>query len=465
MSGQPIVYLCNLTMSNIPSRLEPLLTAQPESLVSGANYSSQQLPHYLIFELGYTGHYPHYIRHLAQFWSHQRYPGKLTILVSPQFAHHHAEVLAVGQASGPDPQLGRLRFKVLSEAEADQLVPRQSPLTRAQRSLQEWALLQKYVQSLQVTHALLLYFDSFQTAVLLKRPLSCLFSGIYFRPTLHYCTLGRHAPTAKSRVQSLRERVVLPRVVKHPQFQHLFCLDPYFVEFAQQRLQMPSARYLPDPVVTQPLLQDLSLPDYRQKLGIEAGRTTFLLFGALYDRRKGIEQVLDAITQLSKAACQKVCLLLVGQLGDGPENFLQARIQELRKTHAVQVIICNGFVPDEEVSLCFQVTDIVLAPYQRHVGMSGILVHAAAAQKPLIASNYGLLGELVSRLQLGITVDTTVSAEIAMAMDQCVQCPAETIGNRQEMLAFARQNSALNFAHSIFQALQERPKGCEGASW
>lgn len=405
------------------------------------------VPHYLVFELGYTGHYPHYIRHLSEFWLKQRNLGRLTFVVSPQFAQHHSEVLTIGQSEPSH----RLSFQIILENEADGLTPRQSPRMRAQRSLQEWALLRQYAQRLQATHCLLLYFDSFQTAILLKQPLPCPFSGIYFRPTLHYSTFGHYAPTRKERFQEWREQLVLPFVTRHPQLQHLFCLDPFFTEFAQQRMRLSNATYLPDPVEVDTSASAEKVTDFKRQLGIDPQRTTCLLFGALYDRRKGIAPVLDALVLLTKEQRRSVCLLLVGQLDE--QSPLQAKIDEIKAAYDVQVVIRSGFVPNEEVALCFQATDVVLAPYQRHVGMSGILVHAAAAQKPLIASNYGLLGELVRQNQLGLTVEAAKPESIATAIKRVLSGELETIGDRANMKNFARQNCANNFARLIFQML------------
>lgn len=430
------------------SRLDSPTDKNQNALYKSAVAQLETAPCYLVFELGYTGHYPHYIRHLANFWIKQYIPGKLTFVVSPQFAQHHAEVLQIGSALQPH----RLQFEVISTADAEALIPRESPVKRARRSLQEWSLLRRYAQHFQATHCLLLYFDSFQTAALLKQPLPCPFSGIYFRPILHYSTFGQYSSTPKETVQEWREQFVLPQVLKHPKLKTLFCLDPFFVEFAHNKMQLSAPLELPDPVELLPAQANEEILGFKQQLGIEAHRITFLLFGALYDRRKGIDKVLQALDQLPVQACQKVCLLLVGQLDK--ENPIYEQIQQIQASGTVQIVIRDGFVPDEDVAMCFQATDIVLATYQRHVGMSGILVHAAAAQKPLIASDYGLLGELVDRRQLGMTVDSTAPAEIAIALQRCLNAPLEDLGNRAQMKAFAAENSAESFARSIFETLQ-----------
>jgi glycosyltransferase involved in cell wall biosynthesis len=136
---------------------------------------------------------------------------------------------------------------------------------------------------------------------------------------------------------------------------------------------------------------------------------------------------------------------------------MQPKIAELRQTHPIQLIECYDFIPENEVSKYFQMADVVLAPYQRHVGMSGILLLAAAAAKPVISSDYGLMGELVLRYQLGLAVDSTKPTEIAQAIAHCLSEKTSTIGNPAQMKKFAEQNSIERYASTIFQYLENSP--------
>jgi glycosyltransferase involved in cell wall biosynthesis len=119
----------------------------------------------------------------------------------------------------------------------------------------------------------------------------------------------------------------------------------------------------------------------------------------------------------------------------------------------IQIVECYDFVRDEDVSGYFELADIVLAPYQRHVGMSGILLLAAAAGKPVLSSNYGLMGELVRRYHLGLTVNSTILSEITEGLVRCLLEAPEGLGDRTKMRSFVEQNSAKHYASTIFQYL------------
>jgi glycosyltransferase involved in cell wall biosynthesis len=404
----------------------------------------------LIFELGYGGHYASYIRYLAEYWCQQKLLGSLNFVVSPNFVEQHPDVIAIAQNNSA----ANLNFISITSAEATKLVPRKNSVYRAIRSFQEWRLLGQYAKKLQATHCLLLYFDSFQAAIALGLKLPCPFSGIYFRPTFHYPSFVNYSPTKKERLLHIREKfIILPRVMNHPQIANLFCLDPYVVKHLEQFNSSAKALYLPDPVPITEVAEN-ELRAFKQKLGIESDRKAFLLFGALYDGRKSLEQVLDAISLLPCDLCQKICLLLVGQIYLQNNPILAAKIDGISQKFPIQIIIRDEFVPEEDVQLYYQSVDVILAPYQRHVGMSGTLVHAAAAQKPILTSDYGLMGEITRQWQLGLTVDSTSPDEIASRIAICLQQNAENLSDRKKMETFARQNSTTCFASSIFNNLK-----------
>ncbi|MGB7520912.1 MAG: glycosyltransferase, partial [Spirulinaceae cyanobacterium] len=118
-----------------------------------------------------------------------------------------------------------------------------------------------------------------------------------------------------------------------------------------------------------------------------------------------------------------------------------------------KIVKREQFIQDEEIQPYFQLADVILAPYQRHIGMSAILVRAAAAQKLVLSCNYGLMGEMVKRYELGTTVDASSPGEIAKGITQFLQQPEEKIGNLSSIKSFAQINTAENFAKTIFNNL------------
>lgn len=399
----------------------------------------------LIFELAYGGHFASYIRYLAQYWYREELSGTLNFVISPNFVAQHPDVVAIAKKAT------NIHFTAINPSEAAKLVPRNNSLNRAIRSFQEWQLLRKYAKQLQADSCLLLYFDSFQAAVASGLKLPCSFSGIYFRPTFHYSSFADYSPTRKEQIQHFREKsIILPRVMKHPQLSNLFCLDPFVVKHLERFKSLASITPLADPVPIQEIA-DEKIARFREGLGVEGDRKIFLFFGALYNRRKGIDKVLAAISQLSPDLCQKICLLLVGQIYLEDNPMLKQQMTEVVQKFPIQVIMRDEFVPEEDVQLYYRSADVILAPYQRHVGMSGVLVNAAAAQKPLLCSDYGLMGEITRQWKLGLTVDSNIPEEIARGLREFLEKEPVELSNKNKMKAFAMANSNNNFAKIIFQ--------------
>jgi glycosyltransferase involved in cell wall biosynthesis len=397
----------------------------------------------MLFDLSVRGHHPIYIRHLLQYWSKYKLPGSLHIVVSPQFMQVHEDVIVLADQ---DPQQN-VHFVAISPQEETALNSRKTWFNRAMRSFQEWKLFCCYAKQLEASAALLMYFDTFQKPIALGMKSPCPFSGLYFRPTFHYDEFAIAPPSLKMRIQHWWERVLIAQVLKHPDWQTLYSLDPLALKGLEQFHSGAKVVHLPDPIEIYEVDRS-QVATMREQLGIEPGRLIFLLFGAL-TTRKGVDQVLDAVSQLPLDSCKQICLLMVGE--SNLQEKLEARMAHICRSQPIQFVRHYEFVPDSAVPAYFQLADVVLATYQRHVGSSGILLWAAAAQTPVLSSDFGLMGEQVRRYELGIAVDSTIPTEIAKGFMHFLSEPIESIGDRTQMKIFAQQNSVEQYARAIFQ--------------
>ncbi len=400
----------------------------------------------MLFDLSLGGHHPAYIEHLLRYWCEQEFLGKLDIVVLPKFIEQHSDVVDIALNY---PQKN-VNFVAITLEEAIFLKPRHETINRAWRAFQEWYLLHKYAAALEAEHCLIMYFDTCEYPLVLGASLPCQFSGIYFRPTFHYSDFANYTPSRRERFQQWREKLSLFRILHNPQLQTLFCLDPFVNKYIDKFHTEVTAVHLPDPVRVSCSSQ-FELGKLKELLGIHPDRQVFLLFGSLTDRRKGMHQILKAVSLLPQALCQKLCLLFVGEADPRERISLESQIVAVCKSRPVQIISRYEFVPEQDVQTYFQLADVVMAPYQRHVGMSGILLLAAAAQKPILSSNYGLMGEIVRLYSLGITVDSTLPSEIAKGLTRFLIESLTNLYDRAKMKHFAEQNSVDKFAEVIFQ--------------
>lgn len=399
----------------------------------------------MLFDLYRGGHHAGYIQHLVRYWCEQKLPGQLYVVVPFEFDKQHPDIVGGLKES----KVENVHILPIEKSEYEVLVERKSPLQRAYRAIQEWKLLWRYVQLTGATHCLLMYLDSFQTPLALGLKAPCLISGIYFRPTFHYQTFQGYTASLKEKIQHYREALVLPRVFSRLQLKQIFSLDPFAVSPIKKIGTAASVVHLPDPVQVYQDYDFEYLSKLKEELDIHPNRKVLLLFGAL-DSRKGIFQLLDALKQTTPELCNQITLLLVGPINQDCKSNLLLKLTEISKLLPIQVVIRDEFIRDHDIQPFFEISDLVLALYQRHVGMSAILVRAATARKPVFASNYGLMGALIREYKLGLPVDSTRPEAIASGLNQLFTDGLEDLTN-DKMGKFAKEHSADLFAKTIFQ--------------
>lgn len=398
----------------------------------------------MLFDLEHVGHHANYIRHLIRYCGENELSTKLYIVVSPQFVEKHLDVIQTAhkywQAS--------ITFVSISKQESKALEESKHAFSRLLNRLKEWRLLCKYAAKLAVDHCLILYLDASELPLVLGLKPPCPISGIYFRPTFHYENFAAHHYPPESWTKRLRERLFIHRMLHNPKLQTLFCLGPFADEAIRALYPQAKAISLADPVEI-PKTHSLDSQTLLKKHGVLPGRKVLLLFGAI-TARKGIYQLLESLQRLPSAVCQQLCILIVGATNPAEESHLCDQIDLVCQAQPVQIITHFEFVAESKVQSYFQLSDFVLALYQRHVGMSGILLLAAAAQKPVLSSDYGLMGELVRRYRLGIGIDSSCPEAIAAGITRLLSAD-ESLYDLEKMSRFVEENSAVRFAETIFQ--------------
>ncbi len=397
----------------------------------------------MLFDMAITGHHSVYIKHLIQYWKTQQLPGTLHVVVIPQFLERHADVVAL--AASP---ASNIQFTAISASESAHL---NGQKTLPARGFAEWQVFCQYASQLQVTQGLLMQFDIFQLPLMLHKKAPCDVAGIYFRPTFHYQEFAHHQPTRQDLIRQWRQQFILALALRHPRFKQLFSLDPFAVKSIDRLGARVAAIPLPDPVEKHNYA-DLDPEQLRQELGIQPGRRIFLLFGEL-SQRKGIFPILAAVQALPADLGQQLCLLVAGPIEASEQAAVQAALDRLAASPTVQLVTRIQYVKGREVQRYFALADVILALYQRHVGMSSVLVHAAAAQKPVLASDYGLLGELVQRHHLGVIVNSESPEAIQAGLITCLRQPLEQLSDRNQGENFANQHTDIKFSEAILSNL------------
>jgi glycosyltransferase involved in cell wall biosynthesis len=109
-------------------------------------------------------------------------------------------------------------------------------------------------------------------------------------------------------------------------------------------------------------------------------------------------------------------------------------------------------LPAREVQICFELSDVILILYQDFLNMSSVLIRAAMANKPSFATNTGMIGSLVSKNNVGITVDATSVSEVANELNAIIE--NGIFYSEDNLKQLAEENSLSSFLATIDQAIR-----------
>jgi len=206
--------------------------------------------------------------------------------------------------------------------------------------------------------------------------------------------------------------------------------DTLISRFQLQKRFRERILVVPDPVDT--LYGRCSTAEARERLQLPQDIPVLLFFGWLA-KTKGIDFLLEGI----KRVRQDFRLVLAGT----PEYITQADIDTYRQQldDPDKIITRLEYIPDEEIGYYFLSADAVVLPYRKDSkGTSGVLQLAAAAGKPVIATDVGEIGGIAREHSLGIVVE----AESADALREGIE---SFLNDRENMMNTVLPN-ALKYA-------------------
>ena len=261
-------------------------------------------------------------------------------------------------------------------------------------------------------------------------------SGVYFRPRF----LENPTWTPGNIIKAIGFR----RLCRHNWFKNIFLMDEYLLANAKNKYAGPTFYFLPDP-------WDGNFShiqkDAKKALGIPSDRFVFLNYG-IGDRRKGLHLTVRAM--LESSTDSRLFLLCAGRISKDRE--LLKGLSQLEKRGMAKVI--NRYVSDSEESLCFCASDVVLLPYIKHFGSSGVLSLSAAAGKMVIASDEGLVGKRVRKHHLGWLFPSGNVEGLKKCMDNAALLSKSDMTQfQQAALRYARSCSREAFRNALLSSL------------
>lgn len=269
--------------------------------------------------------------------------------------------------------------------------------------LHDWSLLlqmMRIARRSKIKHIHLLYLDSLLILLLFLAPFFFALN-LKITGTLHW---SPNKPVKRLLLKILVLGKALQKIVVHG-------------DYTKDKIRKLLGRGRADCVfsIPYPHLHDSTQtnPGYRVAPEEEArinqlARPYILLFGGLrYD--KGADLLIESLKHIRN---RSYTLFIVGKEEHFDYQFINRELEgtELKN----QVYLKLGYVPDEEVSYYFAMTDAVVLPYRKiFTGQSGPLTEGAANRKFIIGPDHGELGYTIKTYDLGVTYAAEDTKDLA----------------------------------------------------
>ena len=383
----------------------------------------------LLFDTITDGHHPDYLIHVIGFYS-----GKKDVELYVSTGESFKSQFDARQKAEDNPWGDNVTFLPIPTNKLNSIHSKPIYL----RSIIEWNLLVETAKEINASQVLLMYFDYYQLGIWIGKNAPCPVSAIYFRPNFTENDNGIYPQIKKW---------MLSNVLKSGQIQNLFCLVHALVPYMKGQKTQTQIIPICDPI-KQFQISKSETAEFKNKYKIPTDKKIFLNFGYL-DDRKGMEVFIDACAALPKEALAKICLLLAGPVPEYYEKIIEAKLAQVPE---LEVIRCYGYLPAREVQICFEISDVVLILYQDFLNMSSVLIRAAMANKPNLATQTGMIGELVSKHNVGITVDATSVSEVGNELKAIIKNGISYSEDNLKQLA--EENSLNSFLSTIDQAVR-----------
>ena len=383
----------------------------------------------LLFDTITDGHHPDYLIHLIGFYS-----GNKDVELYVSTGESFKSQFDARQKAEDNPWGDNVTFLPIPTDKLNSIHSKSIYL----RSIIEWNLLVETAKEINASQVLLMYFDYYQIGILIGKKAPCPVSAIYFRPNFAENDNGIYPQIKKW---------MLSKVLKSGQIQNLFCLVHALVPYMKGQKTQTQIIPICDPT-KQFEISKSEIAEFKNKFKVPTDKQIFLNFGYL-DDRKGMEVFIDACATLPIEALAKICLLLAGPVPEYYEKIIEAKLAQVPE---LEVIRCYGYLPAREVQICFEISDVVLILYQDFLNMSSVLIRAAMANKPTFATQTGMIGELVSKHNVGVTVNATSVSEVANELNAIINNGISYSEDNLKQLA--EENSLNSFLSTIDQAIR-----------
>lgn len=231
------------------------------------------------------------------------------------------------------------------------------------------------------------------------------------RPIEAQVMRGRYAYPA----QSLRARAgcyASRSLMRHSPWRVTHILDTLVYDNLRGSSTTTEYRLIPEPVETLP---DVDRVEARKALGIPTDGRYVASVGGM-GPRKGIDLLLAAFARAKLQPDDR--LLLVGKMAPQIRELVAGEYGDLVRSG--RLLTVDRYVSDFDLGCGFLAGDVLVTPHPRQVGSSGTMVRSVAANRPIVASDFGWIGWVTEKFGLGQAVRVEDTNAFAAALESSI---------------------------------------------
>lgn len=406
------------------------------------------MSHILIIEPNMSGHHGPYVRWIVE--AALAHDLKVTLATSSE-AVSHTSMIDIKNEFGDHCEIVALPWRKLSaEGRKKKIMP---PLLETQLiNYRFWADAYRCVSNVDFVFVPSVDGCLYYTALRGSPFQHTRWGGIVMRPHFNFAPVGMKGPTA-SLSGRLKERFFI-RLLAQKTLCELITIDetlPVYLSLKNRRF-VNKIRYLADP---NEINTPLAKADGRASLGLDEGKWVILLFGSL-SWRKGVVDLLNAtISNQWPPECQ---VLLMGRPdSDVQKQILRPEVQQAIRDRRVQVI--DRYVTDTKRDAALAACDAVWCCYKQFYQMSGVLVLAGLARRPVVASCEGLIGWLTKKYNCGVVLEKSNPATVCSTIHKLVADTRHSEVMGDNGARYFAAHSITNAKNTIGAFLEQNAKG------
>ncbi len=356
----------------------------------------------VVYDSLHSGHHIEYLSHIAR------------------HHHNHSDVNVLFLVH---PICGKALSKIqngfeISMIEEDQLGKFEQFGNLIQRADAEVKFVMEFAKKISASHVLFMDLDRYQLSLRKSSITPIPFSGILMRPYSRLQGFG-WKNRFKKYLAKRRKALQLTLLLRNKNLKSLFVLnDKESVSQLNANHKSSVFKYIVEPVHLKSLTP-------KETENLDLSEIKLLIFGTI-DERKNIPNIIRAIHHLDLDS--KISLSINGRSNSSVYTQKIKSLIEQFASERFTIEFNSEFISNDKISDLFNACDIILLAYKDFNFSSNILGYSALFQKPLLATKFGVIGDIVRNYAMGTTVDPYSFTDIAKGLKALIDSPIKVNG-------------------------------------